>query len=92
VCHLNVINSLILYPKVTKLVSLVSGGRVVASLAKESASSLPMISLCPGTQLRDTLAPLRLTSSIAKLARIWYDWPGRSDSVLRRYNPAWLSE
>ena len=70
------VNSLILYPKVAKLVSLVSGGKVVASLANESASSLLTISLCPGTQLRDTLAPLRLTSSVAKLARIWHDWPG----------------
>jgi hypothetical protein len=53
----------------------------VPSLASTSASSFPIISVCPGTQISSILAPLALRALVANIALICWLWPGLSDGV-----------
>ena len=41
------------------------------SLASSSASSFPIISICPGTQISSILAPLALRALVASIALIY---------------------
>jgi hypothetical protein len=79
-------------PSIVKLVLLVPGSSLEASLANVSASSFPAMSVCPGTQFRVIVAPLPTMHLVAWIARIWQAWPGLSDGVFKRSRPAWLSK
>jgi hypothetical protein len=63
--------ALIFSPSTTKLVSSSIGSNFVASLAKESAVSFPIMSVCPGTQLIITKAPIFIIDCAARMLRIW---------------------
>jgi len=53
-----------------KLVSSSNGSNLVASLAKESAISFPVMSVCPGTQLIVIEAPISIIDCAAVILRI----------------------